>query len=364
MSSEQLFTEMKSGLPSNIANSLKGTPAYNEAMTKFDQYKKVDNINRASEFLATGKSREVDPLTQLSQQLTAIFNQPTDTGSTAEAYKSFLSQNPEITEPTKEYNIKMGQRKELERARESLVEDLKKKYAGEPLSTILAIASRDAKPMNDQINTLNDSLATLGADIKYKTDLATQEFGFYQQDQQAKTAKQSKLQDLLGGLAVSQFGKQQDQAFDMQKMEVQQKYQADRDTQNYLQDLQKMGVANVYDLQKMGQSQDFQKELVALNQKYENSRSVRDFQNDISKMGFQFDMQRKGKVLDLANEKEMESYKASLNPDIAEKWQAVRDRATENTSLADLWGTNVGTYKGNRGYDLAGKMGDPIVAPP
>lgn len=67
-------------------------------------------------------------------------------------------------------------------------------------------------------------------------------------------------------------------------MDIAQKYQADRDTQNYLQDLQKMGISNVYDLQKMGASQDFQKELLALNQKYENSRSVRDFQNDIKKM--------------------------------------------------------------------------------
>lgn len=161
MSSEQLFTEMKTGLPSSIANTLKGTPAYNEAMAKYDQYKKVDNINRSSEFLATGKSKEVDPLAQLSNQLSAIYSQEDQTGSTAEAYKAYISQNPEITEPTKEYNIKMGQRKELERARESLVEDLKKKYAGEPLSTIMAIASREAKPMNDQINTLNDSLATI-----------------------------------------------------------------------------------------------------------------------------------------------------------------------------------------------------------
>lgn len=364
MSSEQLFNEMKSGLPTAASEALRGTQAFQEAMAKFDQYKKVDNINQTAKFIATGKSPEKDPLAELSNQLATIFNQQDQTGSTAEAYRTFISQNPEITEPTAEYNTKMAQKKEFERARESLVEDLKKKYAGEPLSTILSIAARESKPINDQINTLNDSLATLSADIKFKTDLATQEFGFFTQDQQAKAAKQAKLQDLLGGLAVSQFGRQQDQAFEMQKMDIAQKYQADRDTQNYLQDLQKMGISNIYDLQKMEASQDFQKELVALNQKYENSRSVRDFKNEIAKMGIQFDIQRQGKALDLQDQMALEDYKASLNPDLAAKWEEIRAKATENSSLADLYGRNVGTYEGNRGYDLAGKMGDAIVAPP
>jgi hypothetical protein len=364
LSSEQLFNEMKNGIPTKVAESLRGTPVYAEAMAKYDQFKKIDNINKTGEFLVTGTTKQVDPLEQLSTQLSNLFNQQDTSGSTAEAYRTFISQNPEITEPTREYNQKLAQKREFERARESLVEDLKKKYAGEPLSTILAIAARESKPINDQINSLNDSLTTLVADIKFKTDLATQEFGFYTQDQQARQAKQAKLQDLLGNLAISQFGRQQDQAFEMQKMEVQQKYQADRDTQNYIQDLQKMGIANIYDLEKMAASQDFQKELVALNQKYENSRSVRDFQNDIKKMGFQFELGRQGKALDLQDTMALEDYKASLDPDKAAKWEEVRAKATENSSLADLYGKNVGTYEGNRGYDLAGKLGDAIVAPP
>lgn len=60
----------------------------------------------------------------------------------------------------------------------------------------------------------------------------------------------------------------------------------------------------------------------------------------------------------------LEDYKASLDPDKAAKWEEVRAKATENSSLADLYGKNVGTYEGNRGYDLAGKLGDAIVAPP
>lgn len=364
MSSEQLFNEMKTGLPTTVSESLRGTPAYNEAMAKFDNFKKIDNINQTSQFLATGKSVEKDPLAELSNQLASIFNQQDQTGSTAEAYRTFISNNPEITEPTAEYNTKMAQKKEFERAREALVEDLKKKYAGEPLSTILSIAARESKPINDQINTLNDSLATLGADIKFKTDLATQEFGFYTKDQEAKAAKAAKLQDLLGNLAISEYQTGKAQAFDLQKMEIQNKYQTDRDVQNYVQDLQKMGIANAYDLQNKATDREFQKELLALNQKYENSRSVRDFNNDLTKIGFQYRLQEQGKALDLKNTMALEEYRASLDPDKAEKWQAIADKATENSSLADLYGKNVGTYQGNRGYDLAGKLGDAIVAPP
>ena len=51
-----------------------------------------------------------------------------------------------------------------------------------------------------------------------------------------------------------------------------------------------------------------------------------------------------GKSFDLSNQKELEEYKASLDPEKAEKWQAIRDKATTNSTLADLYGRNVGTY--------------------
>jgi hypothetical protein len=142
------------------------------------------------------------------------------------------------------------------------------------------------------------------------------------------------------------------------------KYQNDRDANNYVRDLEKIGINNFYDLQKMEKDQNFQKQIEGIRNKYAMSRSVQELNNDITKMGLQFNMAQQGKALDLANEREMLDYKASLDPDLAEKWEAVRAKATENSSLADLYGKNVGTYEGNRGYDLAGKMGDAIVAPP
>lgn len=65
MTSEQLFNEMKTGLPTQVSERLRGTPAYQEAMAKYDNYKKVENINNTSTFLATGKGPEKDPLEEL-----------------------------------------------------------------------------------------------------------------------------------------------------------------------------------------------------------------------------------------------------------------------------------------------------------
>jgi len=253
-------------------------------MAKYDQFKKIDNINKTGEFLVTGTTKQVDPLEQLSTQLSNLFNQQDTSGSTAEAYRTFISQNPEITEPTREYNQKLAQKREFERARESLVEDLKKKYAGEPLSTILAIAARESKPINDQINSLNDSLTTLGADIKFKTDLATQEFGFYTQDQQAKQAKQAKLQDLLGNLAISQFGRQQDEAFAMKKMDIEQRFQNDQDTQKYIRELQKIGIQNVYDLERIKYDNELKTEYQNIQNEFTASQSVKAFNNELIKL--------------------------------------------------------------------------------
>jgi murein DD-endopeptidase MepM/ murein hydrolase activator NlpD len=365
MNTEQLFSELRAGnIPSSIQNELASNPNFSAAKQKEAQSTQIDNTNASLKSFMGTPVETVDPLTKLSETLTAIYSTQDQSGSTAEAFKSYISQNPEITQPTAEYNQKYGQKKELERAREQLVTDLKKKYAGEPLSTIMVMAANQAEPLNLQINTLNDSLNLLAADIKNKTDFATQEFGFYQQDQQAQQAKQQKLQEVLGGLAISQFGRQQDQAFDLKKEEIKQKFENDQMATRYIQDLNKIGIQNVYDLQRAEFDFGLKTKLAAIDQRYKKENSVLDLKNEMTKLGFQAGLQQQARAFDLQDQKSLMDYKASLDPELAEKWQAIADKATANTTLADLYGTNVGTYKGNRGYDLAGKMGDALVAPP
>lgn len=375
MTSEQLFNELKNGnITPALKTELQNSPAYQEASKKFDSYKQVSNINSNTAALL-GKTIEKDPLMELSNNLTRIFTQWAGWESQVWAFRQYLSQNPTITSKTAEYKTQMAQKKELERARENIVKDLKAKYAWQPLSTILAMAARDSEPLNTQINSLNDSLTILGSEIKQETDFATQEFSLFREEQAAKQAKQQKLQEVLANLAISDYTTGQQRAFEVQKIQAAQqfeiwmeamknKYQNDRDANNYVRELEKIGVNNFYDLQKMEKDQNFQKQIEAIKNKYAMSRSVQELNNDIAKIGYQFNLQQQSKALDLANEKEMLDYKSSLDPDLAAKWEAVRAKATKNSSLADLYGKNAGTYKGNRGYDLAGKLWDAIVAPP
>lgn len=364
MNSEQLFNELKANnLPSSVQNELMQNPAFVEAKAKEAEYMKTKNVNDSLKSFMGTKTEERDPLTVLSDGLRSLFADDS-TGTTAQEFRQYVSQNPEITGPTAEYNKKYAEKRELERARDQLTADLKQKFRGEPISTILAMAAQQSEPLNNQINTLNDSLNLLYSDIKSKTDFATSEFGYAQKDKEASAAKQEKLNEILGNLAVSEYKTAGERAFETQKLELQNKYQSDRDTENYVRDLNKLGIQNVYDLEKRADDREFQKELLALNQKYENSRSVRDFQNDLRKLSFQSTLQNESKALDLQNSMALEEYRASLDPDKAEKWQALMDTAKENSSLADLYGKNVGTYEGNRGYDLAGKLGDAIVSPP
>lgn len=374
MTPDQLFSEMKKGwITPKLATELQASPAYQQAKQKYDGYKQVENINaNTSSLLGTAKPK--DPLADLSNTLVNLFSQQGGSDSVG-VFRQYISQNPTITSKTAEYNQKAAEKMELERARQNVLKDLKAQHAGLPLSTLLAMAGRETEPLNEQINTLNDSLSILSSEIKQETEFATKEYDIYREEVAAQQAKQAKLQEVLANLAISDYQTnrsqqfdlakmQAGQQFDLQKMDIQNKFQADRDVNNYVMDLNKLGIQNEYDLQKALQNQGFQKEILALNQKYESSRSVRDFQNDLTKLGFQFDLAQRQKALDLTNEKEMLDYKASLDPDLAAKWEAVRAKATENSSLADLYGKNVGTYEGNRWYDLAGKLWDAIVAPP
>jgi len=50
------------------------------------------------------------------------------------------------------------------------------------------------------------------------------------------------------------------------------------------------------------------------------------------------------------------------DPEKKAKALALEAQANAGKSLFDMLGKNVGTYEGNRGYDLAGDLGDPLQA--
>lgn len=94
------------------------------------------------------------------------------------------------------------------------------------------------------------------------------------------------------------------------------------------------------DVQKMQATQAFQ-----------NQSDLRNFaqQKEIARLNK--DLTREQFLFELENDPEKKAKALELE-----------QKLNANKSLFDVLGKNVGTYEGNRGYDLAGALGDPLPA--
>lgn len=92
--------------------------------------------------------------------------------SYAEAFKQSLAQNDTLRTKTQELNAKQGEINTKVQQRDKLLQDYKNQYKDVPLSILVAMASRDAKPINDEIATMQNERDVLKADVDYETQLA------------------------------------------------------------------------------------------------------------------------------------------------------------------------------------------------
>lgn len=83
----------------------------------------------------------------------------------------------------------------------------------------------------------------------------------------------------------------------------------------------------------------------------ENQRDIRNFaqQKELAKIAK--DNARSQFLFELENDPEKKA-----------KVLEYEQKLNAGKSLFDILGKNVGTYEGNRGYDLAGNLGDPLPA--
>ena len=95
--------------------------------------------------------------------------------------------------------------------------------------------------------------------------------------------------------------------------------------------------------------------------------------SDAEKMRATQAFQTQSDIRNFAQQKELAKYNNDLNrqeflfkiendPEQKAKTAALEAQLSANKSLFDVLGKNVGTYEGNRGYDLAGALGDPLPA--
>lgn len=123
----------------------------------------------------------------------------------------------------------------------------------------------------------------------------------------------------------------------------------------------------------MGSLAQLQKDIQA-KPEYQRQQEIKNSQlTDIEKLTFQAQLAEKSDVrnfnqqLQLAkynndNDRENFLFEIQNDPDKYQKWLDIQTRLEWDKSLYDVLGKNVGTYEGNRGYDLAGSLWDPLPA--
>ena len=126
-----------------------------------------------------------------------------------------------------------------------------------------------------------------------------------------------------------------------------------KELSTYLSDLQKtiQGKPEYQKIQELqrGQLSDAQK--MQMQQSFQVQSDVRNFNQQKELARLSKDLAREQFLFELENDPEKKAKVLELEQKFA-----------QDKSLFDVLGVNVGTYEGNRGYDLAGKIGDPLPA--
>ena len=115
------------------------------------------------------------------------------------------------------------------------------------------------------------------------------------------------------------------------------------------QNIQQSPAYQNYERLQKGQLSDAQK--FQMQTAVENQRDTRNFAQQMQLAKYNNDSAREKFLFEIENDPEKKA-----------KAIAIENSLASNKSLFDVLGKNVGTYEGNRGYDLAGAMGDPLPA--
>ena len=89
-----------------------------------------------------------------------------------EAFKDSLTNNETLRTKTQNLNAKQAEINEKIKARDDLLKQYKLTYKDTPLAILVAMASQDTQPINEEIATLQSERDQLKADVTYETELA------------------------------------------------------------------------------------------------------------------------------------------------------------------------------------------------
>ena len=386
MSEQQLLDNIKQGqITTEMWGLLAQNPSYQLARKKADELASSEATNNTIQGIKNGMTGKAmttpNYLEAISDELIKKF-WLTDQSS-QEAFKTIVSEDPEVVTYTRQLHDINRQVAETTEMLNKWYAEMKANYWDLTQSQIMNYMSSSFKWANDLLSTLNNTKSYLEADLKNATDMAVAEYGAKQED----IAQMNQIRNVVFWQAVqSQFAlasKLQEQSL-ADELAVQAQNAPEkaipilidqytklgvpmqRSTQAMIQEAQNV-IANggnladyLTNLQTTIQSKPEYKRIQELQQwqltdrekmGYEASKDARNFDQQMALARFNKDATRENFLFELQND-----------PTKMKAMYDLQQSIDANKSLYDVLWKNVGTYEGNRGYDLAWAKWDPLPA--
>jgi len=383
MTSEQLFQNLQQGqIGTELSGLLAQNPNFAIAKQKYEQVQKTNAINSLTQATYNAANGKTTPVVDELAKIESKYSAPP--GTNAQAYEQFVTQDPDVVKSWLELKNLATQINTVTKTYNDALKSLKEQYPDMPASaliTLMGTRTKDTKELLDSYISAKElakgdfDLAMKMADGHYNA--VSKDIAVQQQEAQQIAQEKRQMQNTLA-LWQAQFDQkiaQQAQAMNDPTMAIStmiEEYKKlgvpfTRSTQQVISDFQSSGQdlpTYLSGLQKLIQSKPEYQRVQALQQgqlsdrekfamqtAVENQRDIRNFAQQKELAYLNKDLSRQQFLFELENDPEKKAKALELE-----------QKLNSNKSLFDVLGKNVGTYEGNRGYDLAGAIGDPLPA--
>ncbi len=374
-----LATSLQSG------DLLVGTKAYNDLVSDPTMALKIQKAQAFNKWVVDlVKTGETQMANVLAQNPTVA--QALEDGNLSKAEYDQLTNNAEVSAQGKLVETNKTKYETIKAQYDAVEDDVDSEYAGKEVTDSFKakiVADRRKGMYKDyQIASLEyqNSLGTYTNLKADSTALLAQNMELYKTEQANKAEIAKEERAMQNALVLSQA------QFD-QKLAQQTQLTNDPTTAitTMIDEYKKLGVPFsrstqqvISDFQTSGKDlPTYLSELQGLIQskpEYKRYQAIQQGQmSDAEKMKATQAFQTQSDIRNFAQQKELAKYNNDLNrqeflfkiendPEQKAKTAELEAKLNANKSLFDVLGKNVGTYEGNRGYDLAGSLGDPLPA--
>lgn len=385
MTPTQLLDNLKQGqISSEMDQLLSQNPNYTQAKQKLNEQQKITNLNKTMNNIVNWvKWKEVETTTPEQDEEDISIKLMQKYGlddANAQAFSQFVATDEEMADNKAKLLANRNQLSSVNRQIADAtklfndwVSQLKKDYPNISASAIITLMWSRLGEFNDAITNLNSTKTLLQADIKDEMELAKSAFDARSEDIKAQNQIR---QSMALNEYKADFEKQQaEQALndpatqikatmdEFEKMGItSQGYLASKIAEfktsglslpEYVNNLRKLYMAKpeYQRIQTINQGKLSDIEKFQMQNAVEDRRNLRNFAQQKELALLNKDLTRQQFLFELENDPEKKAKALELE-----------QKLNSNKSLFDVLGKNVGTYEGNRGYDLAGNLGDPLPA--